>query len=59
MREPILTLHFSEEIYRLAYQIIDSYFSGDEEENVMVQNEEFNFNPSTTQDVPSGGFSFS
>jgi len=50
--------HESEDIYKLAYAIIDNFFSTDDEENVMVENEQFNFNEAAGQNVPSEGFSF-
>ncbi|KAI6192117.1 hypothetical protein M3Y97_00301700 [Aphelenchoides bicaudatus] len=50
--------HESEDIYKLAYAIIDNFFSTDDEENAMAENEQFTFNPSAGQNVPSEGFSF-
>uniref|UniRef100_A0A915D876 Importin subunit alpha n=1 Tax=Ditylenchus dipsaci TaxID=166011 RepID=A0A915D876_9BILA len=53
--------HESEEIYKMAYEIIDNYFSSEEDEDVVGQpaaeNPDFVFE-STQQNVPDEGFSF-
>lgn len=52
--------HENSDIYRLAYEIIDNYFSDDAEENPSVLPESttqgFQFDPNST--VPSDGFKF-
>ncbi|KAI6229966.1 Importin subunit alpha [Aphelenchoides fujianensis] len=49
--------HESEEVYKMAYEIIDNYFSSGDDDDVMVPGEQFNFDPNR-QNVPSEGFSF-
>jgi len=54
--------HESEEIYKMAYEIIDNYFSSEDEDIVggqqpSVENPAFVFEP-TQQNVPDEGFSF-
>jgi hypothetical protein len=52
--------HENEEIYKLAYEIVDTYFGGEEEDDTNVmpgQNTEgFQFDPNTQ--IPSEGFQF-
>ncbi|VDN17975.1 unnamed protein product [Gongylonema pulchrum] len=48
--------HESEEIYKLAYEIIDSYFSVETDDDGIAGSE--HFFESTQQNVPSEGFSF-
>lgn len=45
-------------LFQLAYAIIDNFFSTDDEENIIAENDQFAFNPSASQNVPSEGFSF-
>jgi len=56
----LLQQHENEEIYKLAYEIIDNYFSGDDEEDAALApsstTEGFQFDPSAS--VPSEGFKF-
>lgn len=53
--------HESEDIYKMAYEIIDNYFSSEEDEDIVgqaaVENQNFVFE-STHQNVPDEGFSF-
>ncbi|XP_046380855.1 LOW QUALITY PROTEIN: importin subunit alpha-4-like [Haliotis rubra] len=51
--------HENEEIYKLAYEIIDHYFSGDIEEEALLpqaSNEGYQFDPNAQ--IPSEGFKF-
>lgn len=47
--------HESEEIYKLAYEIIDNYFSETDDDGIATGD---HFFESTQQNVPSEGFSF-
>lgn len=52
--------HESEEIYKMAYEIIDNYFSSEEDDELVTssgQPADFVFE-STQQNVPDEGFSF-
>lgn len=59
----MLQQHENEDIYKLAYEIIDTYFSGDVEEDPTVApaavsgDQEYQFDPNV-QEVPSDGFKF-
>lgn len=56
-----LQSHENEDIYKLAYEIIDQYFSDDQEEDpnlVPTTNSEGGFNFEADPDVPSQGFQF-
>ncbi|KHN73995.1 Importin subunit alpha-3 [Toxocara canis] len=49
--------HENEEIYKLAYEIIDNYFSSETDEDAVAASSEHFFD-TTEQSVPSEGFSF-
>ncbi|CAD5234302.1 unnamed protein product [Bursaphelenchus xylophilus] len=49
--------HESQEIYKMAYEIIDAFFSPGDEEELVMPNENFQFD-TTQQNVPSEGFTF-
>ncbi|KAI6231905.1 Importin subunit alpha [Aphelenchoides besseyi] len=48
--------HESEDVYKMAYEIIDNFFSSADEE-VMASTDQFNFDPNR-QNLPSDGFTF-